>query len=193
MLALQQVSSYWAFLTSPTWRCFSFLSPLSYTFWHWWGTQRSYCSQTLTPNSTHPCISSSPIFLPGPCFTTSVVPQMLWNLKGPDKTISYTGCVIQLYVALGLGSTECVLIDCYGLWPLQCYLSTPPLWSDHAPKASPATSSSGLDQWLCGVHGSDHPCFPAFQPSHGGWLHVRSLPWLRLPVWTQPSWKMSSP
>ena len=43
------------------------------------------------------------------CFTTSIVPQMLWNLKGPDKTISYTGCVIQLYVALGLGSTECVL------------------------------------------------------------------------------------
>ncbi|KAM7229462.1 hypothetical protein CapIbe_019578 [Capra ibex] len=44
------------------------------------------------------------------CFTTSVVPQMFWNLKGPDKTISYTGCVIQLYVALGLGSTECVLL-----------------------------------------------------------------------------------
>ena len=44
------------------------------------------------------------------CFTTSVVPQMLWNLKGPDKTISYTGCVIQLYVALGLGSTECILL-----------------------------------------------------------------------------------
>ncbi|XP_070633821.1 putative olfactory receptor 2W6 [Bos indicus] len=46
------------------------------------------------------------------CFTTSVVPQMLWNLKGPDKTISYTGCVIQLYVALGLHrvSMECVLL-----------------------------------------------------------------------------------
>ncbi|XP_020742954.2 olfactory receptor 2H2-like isoform X2 [Odocoileus virginianus] len=44
------------------------------------------------------------------CFTTSIVPQMLWNLKGPDKTISYTGCVIQLFVALGLGSTECILL-----------------------------------------------------------------------------------
>ncbi|XP_060046861.1 olfactory receptor 2G6-like isoform X2 [Erinaceus europaeus] len=44
------------------------------------------------------------------CFTTSIVPQMLWNLKGPKKTITYTGCVIQLYVALGLGSTECVLL-----------------------------------------------------------------------------------
>ncbi|XP_004453243.1 olfactory receptor 2G3-like [Dasypus novemcinctus] len=44
------------------------------------------------------------------CFTTSIVPQMLWNLKGPEKTISYAGCVIQLYMALGLGSTECVLL-----------------------------------------------------------------------------------
>uniref|UniRef100_A0A673STC9 Olfactory receptor n=1 Tax=Suricata suricatta TaxID=37032 RepID=A0A673STC9_SURSU len=44
------------------------------------------------------------------CFTTSIVPQMLVNLRGPDKTISYTGCVLQLYVALGLGSTECILL-----------------------------------------------------------------------------------
>uniref|UniRef100_A0A8C3W0N3 Olfactory receptor n=1 Tax=Catagonus wagneri TaxID=51154 RepID=A0A8C3W0N3_9CETA len=44
------------------------------------------------------------------CFTTSIVPQMLWNLRGPEKTISYTGCVVQLHVALGLGSTECVLL-----------------------------------------------------------------------------------
>ena len=103
------------------------------------------------------------------CFTTSVVPQMLWNLKGPDKTISYTGCVIQLYVALGLGSTECVLLTVMAYDRFSA-MSTPPLWSDHAPKASPATSSSGLDQWLCGVHGSDHPCFPvaSLQPSHGG-------------------------
>ncbi|KAM6185769.1 olfactory receptor 2G3-like [Rhynchocyon petersi] len=44
------------------------------------------------------------------CFTTSIVPQMLWNLKGPEKTITYIGCVIQLYIALGLGSTECILL-----------------------------------------------------------------------------------
>ncbi|XP_069879510.1 putative olfactory receptor 2B8 [Dipodomys merriami] len=44
------------------------------------------------------------------CFTTSIVPQMLWNLKGPEKTISYAGCVTQLYITLGLGSTECVLL-----------------------------------------------------------------------------------
>ncbi|XP_054985002.1 olfactory receptor 2G3-like [Sorex araneus] len=43
-------------------------------------------------------------------FTTSAVPQLLWNLKGPSKTITWTGCVIQLYVFLALGSTECVLL-----------------------------------------------------------------------------------
>lgn len=44
------------------------------------------------------------------CFTTSIVPQLLWNRKGPAKTITPTGCAIQLYVSLSLGSTECVLL-----------------------------------------------------------------------------------
>ncbi|XP_026269167.2 olfactory receptor 2H2-like [Urocitellus parryii] len=44
------------------------------------------------------------------CFTSSCVPQMLVNLWGPEKTISYIGCAIQLYVFLWLGATECVLL-----------------------------------------------------------------------------------
>ncbi|XP_006896384.1 PREDICTED: olfactory receptor 2W1-like [Elephantulus edwardii] len=44
------------------------------------------------------------------CFTTSIVPQMLVNLWGPDKTISYVGCVIQLYVYMWFGSVECLLL-----------------------------------------------------------------------------------
>lgn len=44
------------------------------------------------------------------CLTTSIVPQLLWNRKGPAKTITPTGCAIQLYVSLSLGSTECVLL-----------------------------------------------------------------------------------
>ncbi|GAB5571070.1 olfactory receptor 2W1 [Prionailurus iriomotensis] len=35
---------------------------------------------------------------------------MLVNLWGPDKTISYVGCVTQLYVYMWLGSTECLLL-----------------------------------------------------------------------------------
>ncbi|KAM5298393.1 olfactory receptor 2W1-like [Ctenodactylus gundi] len=44
------------------------------------------------------------------CFTTSIVPQMLVNLWGPRKTISYVGCVLQLYIYMWLGSVECLLL-----------------------------------------------------------------------------------
>ncbi|XP_038599049.1 olfactory receptor 2B2-like [Tachyglossus aculeatus] len=44
------------------------------------------------------------------CYTTSTIPQMLVNLWGPQKTISYGGCVAQLYISLALGSTECILL-----------------------------------------------------------------------------------
>ncbi|MBZ3887746.1 Olfactory receptor 2G3 [Sciurus carolinensis] len=44
------------------------------------------------------------------CFASSLAPQTLVNLRGPAKTISYGGCVVQLYVSLALGSTECVLL-----------------------------------------------------------------------------------
>lgn len=44
------------------------------------------------------------------CFTTSIIPQMLVNLWRHDKTISYVGCVTQLYVYMWLGSTECLLL-----------------------------------------------------------------------------------
>ncbi|KAM4816452.1 olfactory receptor 2H1 [Urocitellus parryii] len=44
------------------------------------------------------------------CFTTSFVPQMLVNLWGPKKTISFLGCFIQLFIFLSLGTTECILL-----------------------------------------------------------------------------------
>ena len=44
------------------------------------------------------------------CFTSSVIPQLLVNLQDPMKTITYGGCVVQLYVSLALGSTVCVLL-----------------------------------------------------------------------------------
>ncbi|KYO19834.1 olfactory receptor 2G3-like [Alligator mississippiensis] len=52
------------------------------------------------------------------CSTTATVPQMLVNLQRSQKTISWTGCMAQLFISLGLGSTECVLLaamayDCY--------------------------------------------------------------------------------
>ncbi|XP_058410990.1 putative olfactory receptor 2B8 [Diceros bicornis minor] len=44
------------------------------------------------------------------CYTTSIVPQFLVNLRGSDKSISFGGCVVQLYISLGLGCTECILL-----------------------------------------------------------------------------------
>ncbi|GAB5571099.1 putative olfactory receptor 2B8 [Prionailurus iriomotensis] len=44
------------------------------------------------------------------CYTTSTVPQLLVHLRGAGKSISFTGCVAQLFVSLGLGCTECILL-----------------------------------------------------------------------------------
>ncbi|XP_068816662.1 olfactory receptor 2W3-like isoform X2 [Capricornis sumatraensis] len=44
------------------------------------------------------------------CFTTSSIPQLLFNLGSRDKTVSYVGCALQLFMFLGLGGTECVLL-----------------------------------------------------------------------------------
>ncbi|XP_049621053.1 putative olfactory receptor 2B8 [Suncus etruscus] len=44
------------------------------------------------------------------CYTTSTIPQFLVNLSGADKSISFAGCVAQLFVSLGLGCTECLLL-----------------------------------------------------------------------------------
>ncbi|XP_002714228.2 olfactory receptor 2B11-like [Oryctolagus cuniculus] len=44
------------------------------------------------------------------CYTTSIVPQMLFNLGSSKKTISYLGCAIQLYIFSTMGATECLLL-----------------------------------------------------------------------------------
>ncbi|XP_046304414.1 olfactory receptor 2B6-like [Marmota monax] len=44
------------------------------------------------------------------CYTTSLVPQMLFNLGTSKKTISYLGCIVQLYFFSIMGSTECLLL-----------------------------------------------------------------------------------
>nr|XP_012998800.1 olfactory receptor 2W3-like isoform X2 [Cavia porcellus] len=43
-------------------------------------------------------------------FTTSSIPQLLYNLHGPDKTISFAGCALQLFLFLALGGVECLLL-----------------------------------------------------------------------------------
>ncbi|EHB11394.1 Olfactory receptor 2B11, partial [Heterocephalus glaber] len=44
------------------------------------------------------------------CYTTSTVPQMLFNLGSSKRTISYLGCTVQLYIFHVMGATECLLL-----------------------------------------------------------------------------------
>ncbi|XP_050776924.1 olfactory receptor 2G3-like [Gopherus flavomarginatus] len=44
------------------------------------------------------------------CCTTSVGPQMLVNFRRIHKSISWAGCMAQLYISLSLGCTECLLL-----------------------------------------------------------------------------------
>ncbi|KAM5298270.1 olfactory receptor 2G6-like [Ctenodactylus gundi] len=60
------------------------------------------------------------------CFTTCIVPQMLVNMWGSSKKIGYFSCVAQYFVALAIGSTECVLLAVMAVdryfavcWPLR--------------------------------------------------------------------------
>ncbi|PNJ21062.1 olfactory receptor 2J3 [Pongo pygmaeus] len=96
------------------------------------------------------------------CYTTSSIPQLLVNLWGPEKTISYAGCMIQLYFVLALGTTECVLLvvmsyDRYAAAcrPCFCHLLAVASW------VSGFTNSalhSSFNFWipLCGHRQVDH-------------------------------------
>ncbi|XP_069492824.1 olfactory receptor 5V1-like [Ambystoma mexicanum] len=44
------------------------------------------------------------------CFTTTIVPKMLYNYFTGDKSISYLGCAMQMFFSTALGCTECLLL-----------------------------------------------------------------------------------
>ncbi|XP_050775756.1 olfactory receptor 10A7-like [Gopherus flavomarginatus] len=44
------------------------------------------------------------------CYTSVTVPKMLVNFLSEDKSISYMGCVVQMYFLLFLGAFECFLL-----------------------------------------------------------------------------------
>ncbi|XP_028914899.1 olfactory receptor 10A7-like [Ornithorhynchus anatinus] len=44
------------------------------------------------------------------CYTSTNVPQMLSNLVGERKTISFTRCATQMYFSLSFGMIECILL-----------------------------------------------------------------------------------
>ncbi|XP_007516250.2 olfactory receptor 13D1-like [Erinaceus europaeus] len=44
------------------------------------------------------------------CYTSSSIPTMLVMFVSERKSISFIGCALQMFLSLGLGSTECVLL-----------------------------------------------------------------------------------
>ena len=44
------------------------------------------------------------------CYTTNIVPQTLINLCGPNKLITYAGCILQFFFAFDFGATENLLL-----------------------------------------------------------------------------------
>ncbi|XP_068089284.1 olfactory receptor 2B6-like [Hyperolius riggenbachi] len=44
------------------------------------------------------------------CYSSSTIPRMLRDLSSAKKTISFEECVTQMYIALSLGMTECLLL-----------------------------------------------------------------------------------
>ncbi|KAM4663617.1 olfactory receptor 2G6-like [Discoglossus pictus] len=45
------------------------------------------------------------------CFSSSVVPTILVNTLSEKGSISLPGCVVQMYVSLVMGSTECIILS----------------------------------------------------------------------------------
>ncbi|ELW66866.1 olfactory receptor 10 [Tupaia chinensis] len=105
------------------------------------------------------------------CFTTSIVPQMLVNVWGRNLRISYAGCMAQCWVALALGSTECVLLAVMAVdryvavcWPLRyaavmhprlCHLLATASWASGLANSS-LQSSMAMVLPRCGNRRVDH-------------------------------------
>ncbi|XP_040597897.1 olfactory receptor 13C7 [Mesocricetus auratus] len=45
------------------------------------------------------------------CYTTSSVPLILDSFLTPRKTISFSSCVVQMFLSFAMGATECVLLS----------------------------------------------------------------------------------
>ncbi|XP_021107781.1 olfactory receptor 2G3-like [Heterocephalus glaber] len=105
------------------------------------------------------------------CITCTILPQLLANLSGPDKTIAAWGCITQAYLFHWTGCTECILLAMMAIdryvaicRPLQYTLIMRP-WV--CVQMAAASWSSGLANSLiqatltlqlplCGQHTLDH-------------------------------------
>ncbi|XP_055973254.1 olfactory receptor 13C7-like [Sorex fumeus] len=54
------------------------------------------------------------------CYTTSSIPLVLDGFLTPQKTISFSGCTLQMFLSFAMGATECVLL---GMMALDRYVA----------------------------------------------------------------------
>ncbi|XP_008839739.1 olfactory receptor 2G3-like [Nannospalax galili] len=105
------------------------------------------------------------------CVTCTIVPQLLNNLWGPEKTITSWGCITQVYIFSWMGYNECVLLAVMAIdryvaicQPLRYALIMHPqacAWLATACWASSLANSLlqatlTLQLPLCGQHTLDH-------------------------------------
>ncbi|KAM9215813.1 LOW QUALITY PROTEIN: olfactory receptor 11L1-like [Leptosomus discolor] len=87
------------------------------------------------------------------CCTTKIVPKMLANLLAKRKSISFSGCMAQLYYFISLGATECYLLTvmAYDRFLAVCE----PL---HVAMTAESYTRLTVGSWVTGVFTGFLPC-----------------------------------
>ncbi|XP_067391424.1 olfactory receptor 6F1-like [Emydura macquarii macquarii] len=80
-------------------------------------------------------------------FTTACVPKAIGVMLGTSQTISFTGCLLQLFFFLSMGSTECFLL---AVMAYDRYLAICHPLRYSSLMNSTITARLALASWLCG-------------------------------------------
>ncbi|XP_020922639.1 olfactory receptor 13C9 [Sus scrofa] len=82
------------------------------------------------------------------CYTTTSIPSTLVSFLSERKTISFSGCAMQMFLGLAMGTTECVLL---GMMAFDRYVAicNPLRYSVLMSKASYVPMAAG--SWVAGV------------------------------------------
>nr|XP_016849988.1 PREDICTED: LOW QUALITY PROTEIN: olfactory receptor-like protein OLF3 [Anolis carolinensis] len=81
------------------------------------------------------------------CYTTTVILKMLSNFLAKHKTISFVGCMVQMYISLSLGATEFILLT---VMPYDCYMAICHPWHYSTIMSQGACTQIAAECWLSG-------------------------------------------
>ena len=95
-----------------------------------WSPRLGICSSSwpsaLTSTSTLPCTSSSPTSFVDISFISTIVPKMLSSIQTENKSITYAGCLTQVYFFMVFICTDNLLLTimaiCHPLYYVICDL-----------------------------------------------------------------------